>query len=523
MGKFEVWVSILGLLLAGLLNVNSIRSNWTLKVPSTIIVPDQYSTIHEAINNAVEGDTIFVRAGIYYEHVTIDKSISLIGENKYTTIVDGEGTGSVIRVISDNVTIIGFTVQNSGRAINNTVPDAGISTSHVSDCNVSGNLLTDNHVGIFVRPSRKNRFTNNVITHNHIGIDINNQSTHNIISGNSLKENNVSIHIYYADSNVFFQNNLTDSPFGVASGHSSNNTFCRNEISNVLNGIKISYADFNNISQNVMSQLEHGIQLKTDADHNFLSKNSITNCSYGIELLQADNNTISQNNITDCSYAGIDLDEHARDNNLTNNTIANSEVGIDVSDWSANNTISANRLTANLVGMHFWYSNLNTICENNITSNYAGVVVLYSQSNTFYHNTFLNNTKQVNTSDDYTNFWNDGYPSGGNYWSDYNGTDYYSGIMQNITGSDGIGDESYIIDDTTTDRYPLMEPWIPESLKTDLNNDGTVNIIDISIVAMAFGSTHEDTNWNIIADVNNDQVINILDISMVAKDYGKTA
>jgi hypothetical protein len=54
------------------------------------------------------------------------------------------------------------------------------------------------------------------------------------------------------------------------------------------------------------------------------------------------------------------------------------------------------------------------------------------------------------------NAWNNGYPSGGNYWSDYNGTDFYSGPYQNVTGSDGIGDTSYVIDANNTDDYPLM-------------------------------------------------------------------
>jgi len=56
----------------------------------------------------------------------------------------------------------------------------------------------------------------------------------------------------------------------------------------------------------------------------------------------------------------------------------------------------------------------------------------------------------------------------------------------------------------------------------DLNADGTINILDISVVAMAFGSTPEDPNWNIIADLNNDQIVNILDISTIAMEFGKT-
>jgi len=57
------------------------------------------------------------------------------------------------------------------------------------------------------------------------------------------------------------------------------------------------------------------------------------------------------------------------------------------------------------------------------------------------------------------NVWDDGYPSGGNYWSDYNGTDMLSGPYQNESGSDGIGDAAYAIDTNNIDRYPLMNPW----------------------------------------------------------------
>jgi len=59
----------------------------------------------------------------------------------------------------------------------------------------------------------------------------------------------------------------------------------------------------------------------------------------------------------------------------------------------------------------------------------------------------------------YANIWDDGYPSGGNYWSDYTGADLCNGPYQNETGSDGIGDSPYIIDENNTDSYPLMNPW----------------------------------------------------------------
>ena len=91
--------------------------------PTTIIVPDDYPTIQEAINSASPGDTIYVRAGTYNENVVVNKSVSLVGENRATTIIDVEGRWATpyygaVQVIVNNVKISGFTIRNS--------PDAGI-------------------------------------------------------------------------------------------------------------------------------------------------------------------------------------------------------------------------------------------------------------------------------------------------------------------------------------------------------------------------------------------------------------
>ena len=62
----------------------------------------------------------------------------------------------------------------------------------------------------------------------------------------------------------------------------------------------------------------------------------------------------------------------------------------------------------------------------------------------------------------------------------------------------------------------------PPTLSTDLNKDGTVNIQDLAIVAVAYGSEPGDEKWNQIADIDNNGIINIVDITLIAKDYGKT-
>jgi len=124
----------------------------------------------------------------------------------------------------------------------------------------------------------------------------------------------------------------------------------------------------------------------------------------------------------------------------------------------ANNTIMRNNTLTNCgQALSLSLPNYNnTFLENNITGNSFGIVMNnLLTGNRFYHNNVVNNNEQVYTYyifQGVDNSWDDGYPSGGNYWSDYVGTD---------ANSDGIGDTPYVINPYNLDRYPLMNPWNP--------------------------------------------------------------
>ena len=125
-------------------------------------------------------------------------------------------------------------------------------------------------------------------------------------------------------------------------------------------------------------------------------------------------------------------------------------------------------------GISLSYSNDSTISGNFIKNNVVGIELIGSSGNTFYHNNFINNQKQAEGS--ILDVWDDGYPSGGNYWSDYTGVDQYSGPYQNETGSDGIGDTPYEIDGNNQDNYPLMTPWPFVGIEFELDTLYNANI-----------------------------------------------
>jgi hypothetical protein len=117
------------------------------------------------------------------------------------------------------------------------------------------------------------------------------------------------------------------------------------------------------------------------------------------------------------------------------------------------------------------------------------------------------------------NAWDDGYPSGGNYWSDYTGVDLRKGPYQNETGSDGIGDTPYSIDSDNADRYPLMNLW--RRLMGDVDGNGWVNVLDAIDLSTSFGKSIGQAGFNPNADFDGNGVVNILDAITLANHYNQ--
>jgi parallel beta-helix repeat protein len=214
---------------------------------------------------------------------------------------------------------------------------------------------------------------------------------------------------------------------------------------------------------------------------------------------------------------GIILYE-TNNSSISGNNIANDRGGIRLFS-SSNNSISGNNITANnWCGIELFSSSNISISGNNITNNENGIWLQFSSNNKIYHNNFVNNTPQV-YSDWSINTFDNGFPSGGNYWNDCNGTDLYRGTCQNETGNDGLGDTPYVIDTDNKDRYPLMTNWTP--LVGDVNGDGRVSLADLVFLAQAYGSRPGDPKWNPDADIDGNGVVGLNDLVILAQNYGR--
>jgi len=170
----------------------------------------------------------------------------------------------------------------------------------------------------------------------------------------------------------------------------------------------------------------------------------------GIYMRYSNNNIISGNLLTG-NIDGLTI-LYCLNNTVNGNDITSNDMGIFLGE-SSNNSICGNNITNNQHGIWLGMGSNNTIIDNTITNNDHGVQLDFQSSNNkIFHNNFIDNTQQADIEvSGYSNFWDNGYPSGGNYWSDHV-----------CTGNPSDGSQPYVIDENNIDRYPFQDPngWL---------------------------------------------------------------
>ena len=462
----------------------------------------QVRTIQEGVDNATAGDTVYVYNGTYYEVVTVNKQLYLVGESREGVIVDGSGTGYVfyVPININGVSIDTFTITNGGGGIFL----YGVSNTVIIGCDLCNNFA----FGIYIYRSPNTKLRNNSIYNNgcNFGIECFSVSEfrQDIDTSNIINEKPI---YYLADkSDLLFDETDNIGFLGLIS--------CRNiTVKNLdIYGVLLVDTTDSMISNISSHNAKDGIYLSMGSSYNnVVNCNSYSNSAEGIRILAPYNNIINctvynnggegigpscapYTNIMNCTIysngcQGIYCQMSSDHTSITNCNVYNNRYGIQITDTSYLNVLNCDlhdnsdhglylftATNCNIKGCNVYDNDDNgiyifvfrgdtkdnIIADCNLYNNGYGILTndyfgsIYD--NLIYHNNFTDNTQNAN--DKYANTWDNGYPSGGNYWDDYSGVDDYSGPGQNIPGSDGIGDTPYNIPGgSNQDNYPLMEAW----------------------------------------------------------------
>ena len=434
-------------------------------LPSTVGIDKEIITIttlgsrgyiQDLIDNASDGDTIYIPSGTYYENIIINKSIDLIGENKNTTIIDGSGVGNTINITAESAFISGFTIQNS---IKN-----GIHLVWGNNCTISGNNVYGCYFGIRLESGENHliydcNFYDNIMNGVFIGNDFGPSVKDNIIT--YCYFNNSSIHFLRSTNNSIHNNTFISGGISFGYGYFEQSI----DTTNTVNGKPLYY--FLDEKDMIIDNWEIGQLILVNCTNFSIKNNKISETSFTIIAANSTNNTI-----TNCEFnhnrGGIifynSFNNTIEGNNICNTSFQSTQFGgwpsCGIAITGSYNIIRTNNISTYEIGiwiLNYFYPYIitesNIIQSNNLYSNYLCGVSLYnSSSNQVYYNNFIWNTQNAN--DDGTNSWDDGKK--GNYWDDYK--EKYPDARKICCK--GIWNKPYEIPDgDNKDRYPLIRQW----------------------------------------------------------------
>jgi len=411
-----------------LMHVEKVRMKRALYAIMLISVLVSMLTSSFSLQSVKASGTLYIRADGSIDPPTAP--ISTADNVTYTLTDDINGS---INVERDNIVVDGANCALRGIGDFGTI---GISIIGGENATVKRLEVRGFYYGIYLDGSSYCSIVESSIVGNYwLGLRLIN-SSNNAIVGNNVTNSDYGIYLSASPSNTIQSNRMDSNTYNFLVDGSLLSHFVNEiDVSNTVNGRPVYYR-INETDKGI--PLDAGYVALVNCTRMSVHSLSLSENGQGMLLAYTKNSTIAGNCIAGNDY-GITLLE-SNDNAVENNTIE-CRNGI----WLVRN------------------SSRNSIFGNNVMNGGRGIFLYDSSDNKIYHNSFVNNTLQVQDARSIDpnvpqsiNIWDNGYPSGGNYWSDYTGADLLSGAHQNETGSDGIGDTPYIINEDNRDEYPFV-------------------------------------------------------------------
>jgi len=356
----------LSIFLTTLLVLTSVSFSTAATENNIIYVDDDggadYTTIQDAIQAASEGDSIYVYPGTYYGIITIEKSLTLTGEDKTSTIIDGQQLGEdMITVTAPNVHINGFTIQNGPRGNGY---NSGIKLEDADNGILEDILFMDNCWAAEIRTSEGCIFSNNQVVDNEQGgVHVVFSDSTTVTKCSFVNNGGRGIQIAKGSNQLISSNTFIDCGVEVHDSLPQGNRFQCTMIDNTVNGKPLVYLE----QKNIRLVRNAGQVILNRCNGIIVRNNDLTNTVMGVQVLGSTFVKIVGNTIMD-NVHGISVSKSffvtIRNNDILNNSYA----GVGLYHSSACRVV-LNEISGNDYGVYFHGTVLNMLCLNKVHDN----------------------------------------------------------------------------------------------------------------------------------------------------------
>jgi nitrous oxidase accessory protein len=293
-----------------------------------IAVPPGAGTLARAVHSAAPGDVLALQSGIYLGAVVIDRPLTLAGSPG--AVIDGGGSGTVIRITAPDVVLRRLLVRNSGirqEDIDSGIfADKGADRAVIEDNRVEGNLF-----GISLRGAQDA------------------VARRNVVEGRSdlrVNERGDAFSVWNAPGSSVEDNDARGGRDGIRSTASRGNLFTGNRFHDVRFAVHYMWTDGGTVAANLSEDNDIGFALMYSRHLTVASNTSLRDHQHGLLLNSTDHARIAGNRVIDNGGEGVFI-YAANGNVFTGNRFEGNPVGIHFTAGSEGNRFSGNAFIAN--------------------------------------------------------------------------------------------------------------------------------------------------------------------------------
>jgi len=314
-------------------------------------IPLGAASLQQRIDTAAPGETVRVQSGVHAGPIIINKSLTLTAEPGAE--IRGNGTGNVVTVAADDVTLRGLRINGSGLRLSDDDAAIFVTGNRVT---VENCIIADSLHGVYLKKVSGAQILNNQIqgkttlaastepVEKGIG-----QSTENCDTTLVANRRGNGIHQWNCEGNLIRGNEISDARDGIYFSFTNNSRVENNLIHHVRYGLHYMYSDANIFENNTFTENAAGAAIMFSKDMVVRGNRFVNNRgyrAYGLIFQSSDRSRLERNEITE-NAVGLSFNQ-CNQNEVVSNRVTRNYIGLRFGSNSDGNRFTENVFAGNL-------------------------------------------------------------------------------------------------------------------------------------------------------------------------------